>query len=71
METRRTGQETEKKKTKKNQHYTQQNRRRCPLTHTKVSPGIQDALILRQLSHETWIRPRDASLLLDKVVGFV
>lgn len=45
--------------------------RRCPLAHGEVSPGIQDALVLRQLSHETRIRPRDASLLLDKVVGFV
>lgn len=39
-----------------------------PPSHT---PGIQDALILRQLSHETWIGPCDASLLLDEVVGFV
>lgn len=39
--------------------------------HIKFLPSIKDALIFRQLSHETWIRPRDTSLLLDKIVGFV
>ena len=34
-------------------------------------PGVQDAFVLSQLSHEACVGPCDASFLLDKVVGLL